>query len=48
MNRLEIAKQYLTELLHQRQDIVAAWLAGSVARGEETALSDIDLVGFDQ
>ena len=43
MNRLEIAKQYLTEVLRQRQDIVAAWLAGSVARGEETALSDIDL-----
>lgn len=43
MNRLEIAKHYLAELLRQRQDIVAAWLAGSVARGEETALSDIDL-----
>lgn len=43
MNRLEIAQQYLAELLGQRQDIVAAWLAGSVARGEETALSDIDL-----
>jgi predicted nucleotidyltransferase len=44
MNRLDIAKQYLAELLGQRQDIVAAWLAGSVARGEETAVSDIDLV----
>lgn len=43
MNRLEIAKHYLEELLHQRQDIVAAWLAGSVARGEETTFSDIDL-----
>lgn len=44
MNRIEIAKQYLDELLHQRQDIVAAWIAGSVARGEATAFSDIDLV----
>lgn len=44
MNHIEIAKQYLDELLRQRQDIVAAWVAGSVARGEETAFSDIDLV----
>ncbi|MEZ4617380.1 MAG: nucleotidyltransferase domain-containing protein [Caldilineaceae bacterium] len=44
MNRIEIAKRYLEELLHQRQDIVATWVVGSVARGEETAFSDIDLV----
>ena len=44
MDRIEIARSYLVELLHQRQDIVAAWLAGSVARGEATAFSDIDLV----
>jgi hypothetical protein len=43
MNRIEIARQYMEELLSQRQDIVAAWLAGSVARGEETDQSDIDL-----
>lgn len=43
MNRVEIARQYVEELLAQRQDIVAAWVGGSVARGEETALSDIDL-----
>jgi hypothetical protein len=43
MNHIEIARQYLEELLSQRQDIVAVWIGGSVARGEETALSDIDL-----
>jgi predicted nucleotidyltransferase len=43
MNRIEIARQYVEELLCQRQDIVAVWIGGSVARGEETALSDIDL-----
>ncbi|CAN5846712.1 hypothetical protein BH10CHL1_BH10CHL1_14670 [soil metagenome] len=43
MNRVEIAKRYLEELLGQRQDIVAAWISGSVARGEDTAFSDIDL-----
>ena len=43
MNRIEIARQYVDELLRQRQDIVAVWVGGSVARGEETALSDIDL-----
>jgi hypothetical protein len=43
MNRIEIARQYMEELLSQRQDIVAVWIGGSVARGEETALSDIDL-----
>ena len=43
MNRIAIARQYVGELLHQRQDIIAAWIGGSVARGEDTALSDIDL-----
>lgn len=43
MNRIEIARQYVEEMRQQRQDIVAAWIVGSVARGEETELSDIDL-----
>jgi predicted nucleotidyltransferase len=43
MDLIEIARRYLEELLGQRQDIVAAWLGGSVARGQETAQSDIDL-----
>jgi predicted nucleotidyltransferase len=43
VNRVEIARQYVEELLDQRQDIIAAWIGGSVARGEETELSDIDL-----
>jgi hypothetical protein len=43
MNRIEIARQYVEELLGQRQDIIAVWIGGSVARGEETELSDIDL-----
>lgn len=43
MNRIEIARQYVDELLAQRQDIIAAWVGGSVARGEETTQSDIDL-----
>ena len=43
MNRIEIAKQYVEELLRQRQDIVAVWIGGSVARGEDTDRSDIDL-----
>ncbi len=44
MNYLDIARDYLQELQHQRTDIVAAYVAGSVARGEATDLSDIDLV----
>ena len=43
MNYLDIAKDYLQELQHQRHDIVAAYVAGSVARGQATDLSDIDL-----
>lgn len=44
MNYLDIARAYLQELRHQRNDIVAAYVAGSVARGQATGLSDIDLV----
>lgn len=43
MNHLAIARDYLQELQHQRTDIVAAYVAGSVARGQATAISDIDL-----
>jgi hypothetical protein len=43
MNRIELARQYVEEMIAQRGDIVAAWIGGSVARGEETELSDIDL-----
>lgn len=43
MKRIAIAQQYVEEVLRQRQDIVAAWIGGSVARGEETEFSDIDL-----
>ncbi len=43
MNYLDIARDYLQELQHQRDDIVAAYVAGSVARGQANALSDIDL-----
>lgn len=43
MNRIAIARQYVEELLRQRNDIIAAWIGGSVARGEDTTLSDIDL-----
>jgi predicted nucleotidyltransferase len=42
-NRLEIAKQYLDDLLHRRDDLVGATLTGSVARGQDTEFSDIDL-----
>lgn len=31
-------------MLQRQDDIVAAYVAGSVARGQATALSDIDLV----
>ncbi len=43
MKHIEIARDYLQKLLCQRTDIVAAYIAGSVARGEANALSDIDL-----
>jgi hypothetical protein len=43
MTRIDIAKAYVDELVSQRSDIIAAWVGGSVARGEETECSDIDL-----
>lgn len=42
MRHIEIARRYAEELLGQRDDIVAIWVVGSVARGEETPSSDID------
>jgi predicted nucleotidyltransferase len=46
MNYLVTARNYLQELRHHRNDIVAAYVAGSVARGEATGLSDmLRLVG---
>jgi len=44
MEYLDIARDYLQELLCQRTDIVAAYVAGSVAREEAKDLSDIDLL----
>ena len=44
VNRLELARSYVQELLQTRQDIVAAWVVGSAARGEATEASDFDLV----
>lgn len=43
-NRLELAQQFVQEKLQQRTDIIAAWVGGSTARGEDTVSSDIDLV----
>lgn len=43
-NRLELAQQFVQEKLQQRTDIIAAWVGGSTARGEDTESSDIDLV----
>jgi predicted nucleotidyltransferase len=40
---LEIAQSFVQEQLQQRQGIVGVLLVGSVAYGEETAFSDIDL-----
>ena len=44
MKRIAIAQQYVEEVLRQRQDIVAAWIVGSVARGDESKDSDIDFI----
>ena len=41
--RPEIAKQYVQEMLEKRDDIVGALVWGSVARGDATEASDIDL-----
>ena len=43
VDRLEMAQQYVQEMLEQRDDIVAAFVVGSVARGDATEASDIDL-----
>lgn len=40
---LEIAQSFVREQLQQRQGIIGILLVGSVAYGEETAFSDIDL-----
>lgn len=44
IDRVELARQFVQEKLQQRPDIVAAWVGGSLARGEDTESSDIDLV----
>jgi predicted nucleotidyltransferase len=43
MTHIEIAKHYLNELLHRRDDLVAAALTGSIAKNKAIELSDIDL-----
>jgi len=43
VDRLEIAKQLVAEQVTKRDDVVGALLFGSVARGEDTDTSDIDL-----
>lgn len=43
IDRIDIAKHYLDELLYQRDDLVAAALIGSVAKGQVSEFSDIDL-----
>jgi len=43
IDRLELAKQYVQEMLEKRDDIVGAFVVGSVARGDATETSDIDL-----
>ena len=43
VNRLEMAKLFVQEQLEKRDDIVGAFVVGSVARGEDTEASDIDL-----
>lgn len=42
-NHLEIARRFISDQLNRRNDLVAAFVVGSVARGEETEFSDIDL-----
>jgi predicted nucleotidyltransferase len=43
VDRLEMARQYVQEMLEQRDDIVGAFVVGSVARGDATETSNIDL-----
>ncbi|MFQ5795445.1 MAG: nucleotidyltransferase domain-containing protein [Candidatus Bipolaricaulia bacterium] len=42
-DHIEIAKKFVQEQLQKRDDLVGALLVGSVAKGEETEFSDIDL-----
>lgn len=44
IDRLELAKQFVREQLGARDDIIGALVCGSVARGEATDTSDIDLL----
>jgi hypothetical protein len=44
VDRLELAKQYVQEMLEKRDDIVGAFVVGSVARGDADESSDIDLI----
>ena len=44
INRRELAQRFIQAQLEKRTDIMAAWVAGSVARGEDTESSDIDIV----
>ena len=43
VDRLAMAKQYVQEMLEKRDDIVGAFVVGSVARGDASEGSDIDL-----
>lgn len=42
-NRLALADRFIQAQLAKRPDIIAAWVAGSTARGEESESSDIDV-----
>ncbi len=42
-NRLALADRFIQTQLAKRPDIIAAWVAGSTARGEDTESSDIDV-----
>ena len=42
-DRVEMARKFVREQLQKRGDIIGAFVGGSVARGEETEHSDIDL-----
>ena len=43
IDHLAMAREFLNEQLEKRGDIVAAYVYGSVARGESTEASDIDM-----
>lgn len=43
MNYVAIAQAFVQEQIQRRPDLIAAWVGGSVARGEHTESSDIDL-----